>query len=85
MAATFKVKLQVTESKQKEKGKTLLSLTPYVKLLFSANDIPGRMKDKTGAVLRRLVIIPFNARFTKYLPSGEIGPGLQPLYQVSVG
>ena len=32
-------------------------------MLFSANDIP-RMKDKTGAVLRRLVIIPFNATFT---------------------
>ena len=38
-------------------------MKPTVKLLFSANDIP-RMKDKTGAVLRRLVIIPFNARFT---------------------
>lgn len=38
-------------------------MKPTVKLLFSANDIP-RMKDKTGAVLRRLVIIPFNARFS---------------------
>ena len=28
------------------------------------------MKDKTGAVLRRLVIIPFNARFSKYLSDG---------------
>lgn len=39
-------------------------MKPTVKLLFSANDIP-RMKDKTGAVLRRLVIVPFNARFSK--------------------
>lgn len=39
-------------------------MRPYVKLLFSANDIP-RMKDKTGAVLRRLVIVPFNAKFSK--------------------
>lgn len=39
-------------------------IRPYVKLLFSANNIP-RMKDKTGAVLRRLVIIPFNAKFSK--------------------
>lgn len=39
-------------------------IRPYVKLLLSANDIP-RMKDKTGAVLRRLVIIPFNAKFSK--------------------
>ena len=42
-------------------------MKPSVKLLFSANDIP-RMKDKTGAVLRRLVIIPFNARFSKEDP-----------------
>lgn len=42
-------------------------MKPTVKLLFSANDIP-RMKDKTGAVLRRLVIIPFNARFSKNDP-----------------
>lgn len=42
-------------------------MKPTVKLLFSANDIP-RMKDKTGAVLRRLVIIPFNARFSKSDP-----------------
>lgn len=38
-------------------------MKPTVKLLFSANEIP-RMKDKTGAVLRRLVIIPFKARFS---------------------
>ena len=37
---------------------------PTVKLIFSANDIP-RMKDKTGAVLRRLIIVPFNASFSK--------------------
>ena len=39
-------------------------IRPYVKLLLSANTIP-RMKDKTGAVLRRLVIVPFNAKFSK--------------------
>ena len=36
----------------------------YSKLLFSANNLP-RIKDKTGAVQRRLVIIPFNATFSK--------------------
>lgn len=46
------------------KGQDAFFFNPYVKLLFSANDIP-RTKDKTGAVLRRMVIIPFNARFTK--------------------
>lgn len=40
---------------------------PTVKLIFSANDIP-RMKDKTGAVLRRLIIVPFNATFSKADP-----------------
>ena len=46
------------------KGQDAFFFNPYVKLLFSANDIP-RTKDKTGAVLRRMVIIPFNARFTR--------------------
>ena len=32
------------------------------KFLFSANNIP-RIKDRTGAVLDRLIIIPFNAQF----------------------
>ena len=49
------------------KGQDAFFFTPYVKLLFSANDIP-RMKDKTGAVLRRLVIVPFNAKFSKNDP-----------------
>ena len=31
--------------------------------MFSANEIP-RIKDKTGAVLRRLLIVPFEARFS---------------------
>ena len=35
----------------------------YAKLLFSANEIP-RMRDKTGAVIDRLIIIPFNAVFS---------------------
>ena len=48
--------------KAERKGQDPFEFNPYVKLLFSANDIP-RMKDKTGAVLRRLVIIPFNATF----------------------
>lgn len=50
--------------KAERKGQDPFEFNPYIKLLFSANDIP-RMKDKTGAVLRRLVIIPFNATFSK--------------------
>lgn len=36
----------------------------YAKLLFSANSLP-RIKDKSGAVLSRLIIVPFNATFSK--------------------
>lgn len=46
------------------KGEQPFEFNNYAKLIFSANDIP-RTKDKTGAVLRRLLIIPFNATFSK--------------------
>ena len=49
------------------KGENPFDLTNYSKFLFSANNIP-RIKDKSGAVISRLVIIPFNARFTKEDP-----------------
>lgn len=42
-------------------------MKPTVKLLFSANDIPV-MKDRTGAVLRRMIIVPFDAKFSKNDP-----------------
>ena len=64
--------------KAERKGQDPFEFNQFIKLLFSANDIP-RMKDKTGAVLRRLVIIPFNARFSKYLPDGvTIDPDFDP-------
>lgn len=68
--ATFKKVVTGNRIKAERKGQDPFEFNPYIKLLFSANDIP-RMKDKTGAVLRRLVIIPFNARFSKYLPDGK--------------
>lgn len=40
---------------------------PYATLIFSANSIP-RIKDPTGAVTKRMVIVPFNASFTKSDP-----------------
>nr|DAS45592.1 MAG TPA: dsDNA helicase [Caudoviricetes sp.] len=45
------------------KGQDPFDFSSYAKLLFSANDIP-RIKDKSGAVISRLVIIPFEARFS---------------------
>ena len=50
--------------KGENKGQKEFFFKPYCKLLFSANSIP-RIKDKSGAVLDRLVIIPFDARFSK--------------------
>lgn len=43
----------------------------YAKFLFSANEIP-RIRDRTGAVLNRLIIIPFRATFEK--DSGTYDP-----------
>lgn len=62
--ATFKKVVTGNRIKAERKGQDPFEFNPFIKLLFSANDIP-RMKDKTGAVLRRLVIIPFNASFSK--------------------
>lgn len=49
------------------KGQDPFTLYNYAKPIFSANNIP-RIKDKTGAVLDRLVIVPFNASFSKTDP-----------------
>lgn len=46
-----------------EKGKDPVEFSNYAKLLFSANNIP-RIKDKSGAVQSRLIIVPFEATFT---------------------
>ena len=45
------------------KGQDPFDFNNYSKMLFSANNIP-RIKDKSGAVISRLVIIPFNATFS---------------------
>lgn len=65
--AMFKKVATGNRIKGEYKGMTPFEFNPYVKMLFSANDIP-RMRDKTGAVLRRLVIIPFNHTFSKADP-----------------
>lgn len=48
------------------KGQNPFDFNNYSKLLFSANSIPrmGKGKD-SAAILRRMVIIPFDARFSK--------------------
>lgn len=63
----FKKVVTGNRIKAERKGQDPFDYNPYIKLLFSANEIP-RIRDKTGAVLRRLVIIPFNATFSKNDP-----------------
>ena len=53
--------------KVEKKGQDPFIFTPYATHIFSANDMP-RMKDPTGAVQRRLLIIPLNGTFTKDSP-----------------
>lgn len=62
--AIFKKVVAGNRIKAEYKGVTPFEYDPYVKLLFSANEIP-RMRDRGGAVLDRLIIIPFNAVFDK--------------------
>jgi putative DNA primase/helicase len=65
--ATFKKIVSGDRIKGENKGQKEFFFNPYCKLLFSANNIP-RIKDKSGAVLDRLVIIPFDAKFSRNDP-----------------
>lgn len=47
------------------KGQPVFTFVPYVKLYFSANNIPRMGKGRDWeAIKRRMVIIPFNAKFS---------------------
>lgn len=63
-ASIFKKFVTGERVQVQNKGEKPFEFNNYAKFLFSANNIP-RIKDKTGAVLRRLLIVPFNANFTK--------------------
>lgn len=79
----FKKVVTGNRIKAERKGQDPFEFNPFIKLLFSANDIP-RMKDKTGAVLRRLVIIPFNATFTKDDPDFDVNIKYKLIQQESI-
>ena len=49
------------------KGQDPFNFNSYAKLIFSANSLP-RTKDRTGAVIDRLILIPFDATFSKNDP-----------------
>lgn len=68
-ASTFR-KIVTGESVDAEqKGQPKFEFDPYAKLFFSANNIPrmGKGRD-SAAILRRLIIIPFNAKFSQKDP-----------------
>lgn len=69
-AAEFKKIVTGETIDAEQKGQPKFDFEPYVKLIFSANNIPriGKGRD-SGAILRRLVIIPFNARFDSSNPN----------------
>lgn len=62
-AAVFKKLVTGDRISVERKGQDPFEFNNYSKMLFSANNIP-RIKDKTGAVQRRLTIIPFDAKFS---------------------
>lgn len=64
-AAVFKKLVTGDRLNVERKGQNPFDFNNYSKLLFSANNIPriGKGKD-SAAILRRLVIIPFDARFS---------------------
>ena len=62
-ASVFKKLVTGDRVNVERKGQDPFEFNNYSKFLFSANNTP-RIKDKTGAVQRRLVIVPFDAKFT---------------------
>lgn len=69
-AAEFKKIVTGETIDAEQKGQPKFDFEPYVKLIFSANNIPriGKGRD-SSAILRRLVIVPFNARFDSNDPN----------------
>ena len=69
-AAEFKKIVTGETIDAEQKGQPKFDFEPYVKLIFSANNIPriGKGRD-SSAILRRLVIVPFNAKFDDTNPN----------------
>lgn len=65
--AIFKKLVSGDRVNAERKGQDPFDFSSYAKLLFSANSMP-RIRDKTGAVLDRIVLVPFKATFTKEDP-----------------
>lgn len=66
--SVFKKIVTGNEIDAQQKGQPKFEFKPFCKLIFSANTIP-RIRDHTGAAQRRLLIIPFDAHFSKTDPN----------------
>jgi len=60
--AIFKKLVTGNPVNAERKGQDPFDFSNYAKLIFSANSVP-RMNDKTGAVMSRLILVPFSAHF----------------------
>lgn len=69
----FKKIVSGNDIKAENKGQDVYFFKPTVKLLFSANEIPRVRNKGFEAIKRRLVIIPFNAKFSKDDPDFDSG------------
>ena len=65
--AVFKKLVSGDRVTAEKKGQDPFAFSNYAKMIFSANTLP-RVKDRTGAVIDRLLVIPFNAKFSKSDP-----------------
>jgi putative DNA primase/helicase len=65
--AIFKKVVSGDKLNAERKGQDPFDFAPYAKQMFSANTLP-RIKDKSGAVIDRLIIVPFNASFSRNDP-----------------
>ena len=63
-ASIFKKLVTGEVVKAEEKGRPPINFISYAMQIYSANEVP-HIKDPTGAVLRRLLLIPMNGNFTK--------------------
>lgn len=63
--ANFKKLVSGNEVKAEFKGQDAFFMKPYTKFFFSANNLPRTKSKGFAALMRRLVIIPFDAKFSK--------------------
>lgn len=71
--AQFKKIVSGNDVKGENKGQDVFFFKPYVKLFFSFNELPRIRNKGFYAIKRRLVIIPFNAHFSKEDPDFDSG------------